>query len=64
MSALTRFARFWYDFVVGDDWRLACGAGVALGGTAVLAAIGVPAWWFAPVVVAGLLSVMVWTGIG
>jgi hypothetical protein len=23
MSWLRRFGSFWYDFIVGDDWRLA-----------------------------------------
>ena len=26
MSRLRQFGRFWYDFVIGDDWRLAVGA--------------------------------------
>ena len=30
MSALGRFARFWYDFVVGDDWLVAFGVVVVL----------------------------------
>jgi len=28
MRYVSAFGRFWYDFVVGDDWRIA--AGVAL----------------------------------
>jgi hypothetical protein len=28
LGAIRGFARFWWDFVVGDDWRIA--AGVAL----------------------------------
>jgi len=33
IAALRRFGRFWLDFVVGDDWRIAAGVGllVALG---------------------------------
>jgi hypothetical protein len=46
------FGFFWYDFVVGDDWRLAVGVIVGLGLTAFLAhAISVAAWWAAPLVV-------------
>jgi len=46
------FAFFWYDFVVGDDWRLAIGVVVGLGLTALLAhATSVAAWWVAPIVV-------------
>lgn len=52
------FARFWYDFVVGDDWRLALGVVVALGATAAVAALtSLPAWWIAPVVVLVALTV-------
>ena len=36
MSRLRAFAAFWYDFVVGDDWRLALGVVVGLATTAVL----------------------------
>jgi hypothetical protein len=30
------FARFWWDFIVGDDWRIAAGVLVVLGIGAVL----------------------------
>jgi hypothetical protein len=45
-------AGFWrgiWEFVVGDDWRVALGIVVMLGGTAALAGLGLPAWWLAPV---------------
>jgi hypothetical protein len=35
---LSAFARFWWDFVVGDDWRIAAGVVVVLGGGALLVA--------------------------
>ena len=57
MSALRRFGRFWWDFVVGDDWRIAAGVVVALGVSAALVATGVPAWWLLPLAVALLLYV-------
>jgi Mn2+/Fe2+ NRAMP family transporter len=50
-----RFARFWWEFVVGDDWVAALGVVIAIGATAVLAAAGVAAWWLLPVAVACLL---------
>ncbi len=56
---LAAFGAFWYDFVVGDDWRLAVGVVIALGLTAVLAAASVAAWWATPVVVLILLVVSV-----
>jgi len=55
MNRLTGFGRFWWNFVVGDDWRAAAGIGVAIAVTAVLAAGGIPAWWFMPVAVAAVL---------
>jgi uncharacterized membrane protein (DUF441 family) len=55
MSAIRTFARFWWDFVVGDDWRVAAGLAVGLTVTWILARSGVPAWWLLPVWVAALL---------
>jgi hypothetical protein len=49
------FGRFWWDFVVGDDWRAAAGVVIAIGTTAALAAGGVDAWWLMPVAVAAIL---------
>jgi hypothetical protein len=39
-----------WDFVVGDDPRLALAALVAIGLTAVVCALGLSAWWLAPAV--------------
>ena len=47
------FLFFWYDFIIGDDWRVA--AGVVLGFLAIHSA-GVSAWWIMPVVVAAMLG--------
>jgi len=52
-----RFLRFWWDFVVGDDWRAALGVVIALGATAALVAAGLNAWWLMPVGVAAVLFV-------
>jgi hypothetical protein len=54
---LKSFAAFWYDFVVGDDWRVALGVVAALGVTYGVAKAGVPAWWVLPVAVVILLPV-------
>ena len=56
---MKRFGRFWYDFVVGDDWRVAAGLAVALGVSALLVELSVPAWWFLPVAVVFLLALSV-----
>jgi hypothetical protein len=51
------FARFWYDFIVGDDWRIAVGVVVALAVTALLAHHGMGSvWWLLPLAVAAGLS--------
>ena len=55
MSHVAAFGRFWWDFVVGDDWRAAAGVLVAIGITAALAAAGLAAWWFLPPAVAVVL---------
>jgi hypothetical protein len=52
---MRRFARFWWDFVIGDDWRVAAGITIAFGLTALLATTSVPAWWLLPVAVAAVL---------
>ena len=57
MNALRRFSTFWWDFVVGDDWRVAAGVVTAIGITAAVAATGAPAWWLLPLAVALLLYV-------
>ena len=59
MQALRRFGRFWFDFVVGDDWRVALGVVVALGLTYGVSRSTAPVWWLLPVVVIALLAVSV-----
>lgn len=38
MRWLAAFGRFWWDFVVGDDWRLAAGVLTALAAGGLLTA--------------------------
>jgi hypothetical protein len=52
---MRRFGQFWWDFVVGDDWRVAAGIALALGLTALLAATSAPAWLVLPLAVAAVL---------
>jgi len=59
VTRLRNFGRFWYDFVIGDDWRLAAGAVLALGLAGVLAHATGSAWWIAPAVIAVLLGMSV-----
>ena len=51
MRYLRAFVSFWWDFLVGDDPRLAIGALVTVIATAGLSAAGWPAWWLPPVAV-------------
>jgi len=53
---LRAFGRFWWNFIVGDDWRVAAGVALALGLTSLLTHEGVDAWWLLPVAVAVLLA--------
>ena len=57
---LRALALFVWDFVVGDDWRLAAGVVVGLALTALVAGLGVTAWWLLPVLAAAMLAVSVW----
>ena len=56
MRWVKAFARFWWDFIVGDDWRTAAGLAVALGLCALLVHEDLAAWWLLPVAVLGLLA--------
>lgn len=39
MRFLKAFGRFWYDFVIGDDWKIAVAVVLALGATATVMAV-------------------------
>jgi hypothetical protein len=55
MKYVVAFLRYWYDFIVGDDWRVAAGVVAALALTAVLAHRGVAAWWLMPAAAVAIL---------
>ena len=61
MKRVVALLHFLWDFVIGDDWRIALAVAVALALTAVLTDNGVNAWWLVPAVAAVMLSVSVWT---
>ena len=60
MKRIESFFRFLWDFVIGDDWRIAAGVVIAFGLTAVVADTSVSAWWILPVAVAMVLGESVW----
>lgn len=55
---LRAFAAFWYDFVIGDDWRGAVVTALVLIATALLVHVAaVNAWWLMP---AGVIVALGW----
>jgi hypothetical protein len=56
MRYVRAFGRFWWNFIVGDDWRVAVGVAVALGLTFVLTELGVDAWWLLPAAIVLVLA--------
>ncbi len=54
------FARFWYGFIVGDDWLVAAVVVVALAATYLVSRTTVAAWWLLPAAVAALLPATLW----
>jgi hypothetical protein len=54
MKHIAAFGRFWWNFVVGDDWVVAVAVIAGLALTAVLAA-----WWVMPIAVAIVLTMSV-----
>jgi uncharacterized membrane protein HdeD (DUF308 family) len=56
---LTQFGKFWYDFLIGDDWRIAVGVVGAISGVFVATHHALNAWWLLPFAVALLLVMSV-----
>jgi hypothetical protein len=60
MRTLGAFLRFWYEFLVGDDWVIALGVVLTLMATRGLVRMHVDAWWLMPAAVVLLLAVSLW----
>jgi hypothetical protein len=60
MRRLEGLLRFIWEFVVGDDWRIAAGVVLALALTALGSDTSLSAWWVLPLAVVGLLGSSVW----
>jgi hypothetical protein len=60
MSRVSSLLRFIWDFVIGDDWRIAAAVAVTLVVMLVLSNNGAAVWWLLPVVVLVMLGASVW----
>ena len=60
IERLRAFGAFWYDFVVGDDWRIALSVVAALAVTYGVSKTSIPAWWILPATVAVVLPWSLW----
>jgi hypothetical protein len=59
VALLRGFLRFWYDFIVGDDWRIAAGVVLVLAaGAALVATEAVEDEVLVPLVAAGIVAVV------
>jgi hypothetical protein len=59
MKWIVQFGKFWYDFIIGDDWRIAAGVVVTITGVFATAHHGINSWWLLPLAVAALLMLSV-----
>jgi uncharacterized membrane protein len=62
VARLKAFGAFWYDFVIGDDWRVAAGVVLAFLATWAVSRV-TGAWWVTPVVIVLLLPVSLWRAV-
>jgi hypothetical protein len=60
MKWIVQFGRFWYDFIIGDDWTIAAAVVGVVGITAAIAHAGDVAWPILPIGVGLVLSASVW----
>jgi hypothetical protein len=60
IARIRAFGAFWYDFIIGDDWRIALGVAVMLAVTWAVSHTAVPSWWLLPVAVVALVPLSLW----
>ncbi|MDT5081170.1 MAG: hypothetical protein QOJ80_5807 [Mycobacterium sp.] len=61
MGKLRAFFAFWYDFIVGDDWRVALAVVLALAATGMVHRLtGTGPWWIVVVAVITVLPLSIY----
>jgi hypothetical protein len=58
LQYLVNFGKFWYDFIIGDDWLIAALIAVTL--LALALASKASLWWVLPIVVILALGASLW----
>jgi hypothetical protein len=54
------FLAFLYDFVIGDDWRIAVAVVAGLAVTYAVSQTSVPSWWVMPALLVIALPATLW----
>lgn len=54
------FIKFWYEFIIGDDWTIAASIGVAIAVTFWLVRSNIQAWWLLPTAAILSLGISLW----
>jgi hypothetical protein len=60
IARLKALGAFWYDFIIGDDWRIAVSVVIGLVATYLVSLTPVPAWWIVPAALVVFLPASVW----
>lgn len=58
-SLIVGFGRFWYDFIIGDDWTVAAAVFIGLLVTGILNRNNIVAWWLMPLIVVVMTGISV-----
>jgi hypothetical protein len=53
------FGKFWYDFIIGDDWTVAVAVFLGLIVTGILNSNHIVSWWLMPIIVVVMTGISV-----
>ncbi len=62
-NRIRAFLAFVYDFVIGDDWRMAAGVTAGLAVTYGVSRTSVASWWIVPLAVLVLIPYSLWRAV-